>query len=354
MTTSSGGVSERTLTRALESGLLSGDQLAALHALERGETTTIVFDSRDDEQFRFIRGFGDIFVTIGLILFLGAVGYFGGTVAESFGAFGATSIASWALAEYFTRIRRMALPSIVLLLVFTYSVYGVAGAAIAQLGGYPPEWASIWFRQSAPPTILIGGGLAAAVGAALHYWRFRVPITIAAGVGALVAIVAGLVSAMTLAPRPVLLATGVAVFALAMRYDLSDPRRVTRRTDIAFWLHMLAAPLIVHTLIGNFFDGAAPGITAALGILAVFVALAIVALIVDRRAVLVSGLSYAGIAFGTLVAEAGISGQVPLTLLVLGSLVLILSAGWHGMRRFLLGLLPEHLSRRLSLHTSDN
>ena len=47
---------------------------------------------------------------------------------------------------------------------------------------------------------------------------------------------------------PLLLLCGLAVFALAMRFDLSDPKRQTRRTDIAFWLHMLAAPLIVHPL----------------------------------------------------------------------------------------------------------
>jgi hypothetical protein len=42
---------------------------------------------------------------------------------------------------------------------------------------------------------------------------------------------------------------GLRVFAAAMSFDLSDRDRMTRRSDCAFWLHLLAAPLIVHSLI---------------------------------------------------------------------------------------------------------
>ena len=46
---------------------------------------------------------------------------------------------------------------------------------------------------------------------------------------------------------------GIGVFLFAMRWDSSDPTRTTRRSDVAFWLHLLAAPMIVHpifTLLG--------------------------------------------------------------------------------------------------------
>ena len=183
------------------------------------------------------------------------------------------------------------------------------------------------------------------------------PITIAAGVAALVAAIVGLLFAVApnLAEKtfiPLMFLCGLAVFALAMRFDLSDPERQTRRTDIAFWLHMLAAPLIVHPLVSGLFDDGAMDTASALGILAIFVVLALVALVVDRRAILVSGLSYAGFAFGSLVVNAGVSdGVVPLTMLVLGALVLLLSAGWHALRRALLPLLPSGLVRGLSPHT---
>ena len=304
----------------------------------------------DDEQFRFIGGFSDIFVTIGLGLFLGALVYFSSDFVGSAGAGIAAAIASWLLAEYFTRKRRMALPSIVLLLVYALSVF----LAVAE-----PRQAmslfSLGLDVSGWPAVF--AGLITAAATALHYWRFRVPITIAAGVAALVASIVALF--VMLAPDlarqatvPLLFLCGLAVFALAMRFDLSDPARQTRRTDIAFWLHMLAAPLIVHPLVRGLIGDGSLDTTSALTILAIFAGLALVALVVDRRAILVAGLSYAGIAFGSLVASAGLTGvAVPLTLLVLGALVLLLSAGWHALRRLLVPLLPAALVHRLPSHT---
>src|SRR5215207_6751034 len=65
----------------------------------------------DEERLRLITGFNDIFVTIGIALFLGALGYllstYGGLVSSLGGA-----IAAWGLAEVFTKRKRMALPSI--------------------------------------------------------------------------------------------------------------------------------------------------------------------------------------------------------------------------------------------------
>ena len=46
---------------------------------------------------------------------------------------------------------------------------------------------------------------------------------------------------------------GIGVFLFAMWWDASDRARTTRRSDVAFWLHLLAAPMIAHpifTLLG--------------------------------------------------------------------------------------------------------
>ena len=193
--------------------------------------------------------------------------------------------------------------------------------------------------------------------AAMHYVRFRVPITVAAGTLALcvlvVAILVGLAPNVDeTALNAVLFLCGLAVFALAMRFDVSDPGRLTRRTDIAFWLHLLAAPLIVHPLIRGFLHGLDTRLTtaAAAGILAVFVALGIVAVIIDRRAILVSGLLYAGIAASTLVRTFGLAAngfQLPSVLLALGAFILLVSAGWQPLRRAILRRLPRPIARRL-------
>ena len=137
-----------------------------------------------------------------------------------------------------------------------------------------------------------------------------------------------------------------------MRFDMLDPQRLTRRTDIAFWLHLLAAPLIVHPLIRGFLHGLDDRLTtgAAVGILWVFIALGVLAVIIDRRAILVSGLVYAGFALSALIRAAGFAGStylVPLVLLALGAFILLLSAGWHPLRRAILRRLPRGLAGRL-------
>ncbi|CAI2932096.1 hypothetical protein [Aminobacter niigataensis] len=346
-------ISPDTLLAAVANGLLTAEQAQGLRDLESASASPLDREPHDDEKFRFISGFSDIFVTIGLGLFLGAMGYFSRDMIGNTGMFAAIAVASWLLAEYFTRRQRMALPSIVLLLVYAGAVFSTVaeafnpslsigiGMGLGNHGGLP----------------IVVAGLATAAATALHYQRFRVPVTIAAGVAALVASAVGILF-MVLpdfaiqAAKPLLLACGVAVFALAMRFDLSDPQRQTRRTDIAFWLHMLAAPLIVHPLISGLVGEGGSDAISAWSILVIFIGLALVALVVDRRAILVSGLSYAGFAFGSLIVNAGLSDSVvPLTMLVLGALVLLLSAGWHALRRTLVPLLPGALAVRLPAHT---
>ncbi|TCK29963.1 hypothetical protein EV667_0048 [Ancylobacter aquaticus] len=345
-------ISERTVLIATERGVITPHQAERLRALEvelAPGTDAAIPQPDDDERLRFITGFGDIFVTIGLALFLGALGYF----AEAVGAaamWATVGAASWLLAEFFTRVQRMALPSIVLLVVFCASVFMASSAWFGVIEPLIPSLLSL----SEDPLVLVLAGLATLAAAMAHYWRFRVPITIAAAAAALVAIVVGLVAAMVpgglaAAINPVLMLCGLSVFALAMRFDMSDPQRLTRRTDIAFWLHLLAAPLIVHPLIRGFIwpDGA-PGEGNALPMLAVFAGLGVIAVLIDRRALLVSGLAYAGIAFASLIKVSGFSGSAtPLTIFVLGAFILLLSALWHPLRRAVLALLPAGLARRL-------
>ncbi len=189
---------------------------------------------------------------------------------------------------------------------------------------------------------------------AAHYWRFRVPITVAAGCGALsitvVALAYGLAPHVSsVAHNAVILACGLAIFALAMRYDITDPDRLTRRTDIAFWLHLLAAPLIVHSLIDGMVNVSSKlDPISAVVIMVVFLGLSFVAVLIDRRAMLVSGLAYAGVAFWTLIRQAGFSDiTTPLTILTLGAFVLLLSAGWRPLRGGILNVVPSVLARRL-------
>jgi hypothetical protein len=204
------------------------------------------------------------------------------------------------------------------------------------------------------------GAIAAAIGAVaawFHWKRFRVPVTVAAGTmaacGIILSVIAAILNQRIEDMQNLLLGfvllLGIGVFLLAMRWDSSDPSRVTRRTDVAFWLHLLAAPMIVHpifTLLG-LNDGSA-SIGEGLAVIALYVVLGVSALAIDRRALLVSALAYVLYALSELFKQVGaVELNVALTALIIGSSLLLLSAYWHQARRLVVQRLPDSLRARL-------
>ncbi len=120
-------IATEILTRGVEQGIITAEQAERLRALESIRDPLESSVSPDDEQLRFISGFSDIFVTIGLAMFVGAIGYFALRSGGTLGMWIAVAVAAWLLAEFFTRLRRMALPSIVLLIVFAVAVFTGTG-----------------------------------------------------------------------------------------------------------------------------------------------------------------------------------------------------------------------------------
>jgi hypothetical protein len=175
--------------------------------------------------------------------------------------------------------------------------------------------------------------------------------------------------------RELILIGGLALFAVALRWDASDRARVTRRSDIGFWLHMFAAPMIVHPLfawiglIGGR-SGSQPVTTLLLGLSApatynpamvvvasleigIYLLLGLVAVIVDRRAILVSGLAYVIYAMAVLFRAAGsLNASLALTALLVGGLLLVLSAFWRPIRRVVLRIMPAPLRDRVPVTQS--
>lgn len=355
-------ISEDSLRLAVARGILSHEQAEGLRALAREQMAREFEPVPDHEKLRFISGFGDIFVVIGIGLFLGASGYFLAEHAGVIALWTGLVALSWGLAELFTRRRRMALPSIVLLVLFSAFSFGMLNAGLSELWG--PALAGGVVRSDLGididrPGIVALAALLTCPLVGLHYWRFRVPITIAAGIAALAlsafAFLSALAPAFMLRSGGwVILLFGCGVFWLAMRFDQADLRRETRRTDIAFWLHLLAAPMLVHSFISVVFGGVSEVTMAkALGLILLFLVLALLALLIDRRAILVSALAYAGIAFGTLFRETALTNAtVPASLLVLGAFILGLSSGWQPLRRAALGLAPPALRARLPVAAS--
>jgi hypothetical protein len=248
-------------------------------------------------------------------------------------------------------------------------------AAVAHLTGLPlrlsPNFPtpSNAILDSLEPIAIAIKALAAGLAATLFYLRFRLPFALLMIAASLVQFVSMLIGA-ALFPKAfafslILLICGIAVFAAAMYYDLSDRTRTTRLSDCAFWLHLLAAPLIVHSLIrlllptptgilasvGPF--GLTMTTTSAATIFVIVAFLTAVAILIDRRALLVSTLIYLGVAIGyalTVALRAGTGNDVSVffaTLVLLGATVLILGAGWQPLRRLFLRLFPAMVVDRL-------
>lgn len=333
------------LEAAIAAGVIDRDTARRLEPYLAGNGIPAEAADPDDEKLRLVTGFNDIFVTIGLAMFLGALGYILSGLGIPGMAMGLAA-AAWALAEFFTRKRRLALPSIVLLIVFVGSVFFAVLAPLAQ-----SVWVPGLVYDSPIQTIL--AAIAAAVAAAVHWYRFQVPITIAAGAAAAVAILlalSGIVAPKILTDHPIVifLPLGIAVFALAMWFDSADLKRQTRRTDIAFWLHLLAAPLIVHPLLMGITTREDASVGAAGQVIVAFLVLALVALVIDRRAMLVSSLVYLAYAAGTIITATGIeTSSVAVSTLAVGAIVLTLSAAWRPLRRAVMRLVPQSLRQHL-------
>jgi hypothetical protein len=353
--------SQNDLDEAVAAGAISAEAATALRAFtERQRATPAV----DEEQFRLITGFNDIFVSVAAVILLVAVGWIGQWLGRALGLgvegdgpsfLGPLAVAatSWGLALFFTARRRMALPSILLLLAFVGSLFAAAGFGLVMAIG--PEA----LENNEP----LGGILAAAAAAVatasawLHWRRFRVPITVAAGAAAVSALAVALLVAaigervddLENAILGFVLLLGLGTFLFAMWWDSSDRARITRRSDVAFWLHLLAAPMIVHPVFSllGLNDGDATMLEGLIVIL-LYVALGLTALAIDRRALLVSALAYVLFALNRMFEQFGaVELNVALTALVIGSALLLLSAFWHQARQAVVRPLPEGLRDRL-------
>ncbi|MCO1336340.1 hypothetical protein MO867_18570 [Microbulbifer sp. OS29] len=283
----------------------------------------------DEENFRLIGGFNDIFIVFAcsLVLF-SSLWVLKAITSENSIGLAVFAGLSWCLAEFFVLKRRMALPAIMLLLAFVGGTFAFTASAL------PSEIS------------LVAAAAAAVLAAGLHWLRFRVPITIAVGTAA----VTGFIVSLTLSifPEtknwllPIVFLCGILTFIFAMYWDASDTSRITRRSDTAFWLHLLSAPLIIHPIFTylGVLDGNESFVSMAV-VLALYLLITALSITIDRRALMVSSLVYVLYALSSLIKTyGGIGYSFALTGVFMGAALLLLSAYWHRVRRNLIRKLP--------------
>lgn len=335
--------------------------------------------AQEAEPVRLVLGFNDFFVALGAAsLFVGSIFVgvelvmvlSGGNFANRFGPgytpgdvvagvdtairlfwipIALPALAMWLVAEYFVRIRRMAWPAIVSAFAFSQTslalgIYAagawwyansraeIADAVTAHSGSLP--------QPSAPLALVlvIASCLIAALASLAFWWRHRVPVSFALALATLLPLAFAPELSRLLsgdqqafagcAGQGRLIACGLAVFAIAMAWDRSDPARTTPRSDTAFWVHLLAGLLVIPAA-----SLLLPGSPAGQAmVLLGFAALTALAVAIDRRAPLVIALPFLATALSGLV---GVPAGPILTLVVLAAL-LALVLRWDRARGWLL------------------
>jgi len=331
------------ITKALDAGIITEKQAAAMRskAAPSPASADAAMIGNEDEM-RFLRSFSDVFISIGVGIFAFGLsivaGIFGGGKSFIFAA-----AIMWLMAEYFGRKRRAHLPTLITALAFLVFTQRGVGVVLGDIG--------------------IGGDITTALitlGAMLlFYLRIRLPFCIAliavAGLY-LVAAILGRIAPEFLQSQfgIALFLSGLAIFAVALIYDMQDKHRTTRFADNAFWLHFLAAPLIIHglalqtvSLKKDMLFNLIPTVSLDRGdaaiVMVIVAVITLIGLAINRRALIVSSLGYAAFAMGYLFDGTGMGfgTVVAVTFLLLGGAVIFLGAGWHTARNGLLKVLPK-------------
>ncbi len=266
-----------------------------------------------EEPLRFVRGFGDIFITLGIVFVMVAGAKINMSSYENI----IPLLISIVTAEWLVRKRRLALPGIALLVAIIYFASRIVNFSFAD-----PVLINTLFL-----TVL----------AVLFYFRYKMPFTlmpIAIGVISMISITFNVdvdkiqyLSAIY----------GILVFSVAMWFDARDTARENRLSDSAFWLHLLAAPLVVHGVMITLLTSGDLVEQKELFIVVFFVIFFLLALYVDRRALLVSSLSYAIYAVIQIANDSG-QGIENLTLMVFvafGAFIIFFGANWYKVRNLL-------------------
>jgi hypothetical protein len=386
--------SQTDIEDAVTNGAITADQAASLRNYV---ATRNGVPAADEEHLRLVLGFNDIFVFTACLLALAAVGWLGTLLPLGSGPLAQVQVpfaglfvaaAAWGLSEIFTRKRHMALPSILLTAAFGW------GCALFLLLLIAPSMGMDIGGASMIASLCFAAGAGATF---LHWKRFRVPVAIATMFGfGLIAILALMATSIGgIDPLMiVLLIAGIGTFLSAMWLDSKDPLRHTEKSDAAFWMHWLAAALIVNSLAQLFgLNSGISSIGGAIGVLVIYALFALVALAVNRKVILIAGLTPLILAIRTLLGEQGSYGGgyrpyapsppynpygnpysnpygspppygdpyaspygssagsiegTMITITIIGVLLLVLAIYWAPLRRIVVGVLPENLRAKLS------
>lgn len=311
--------SPQDLDEGVKEGIFQPEQVSNFKELMSSKKA-LCSPSMEVERFKLFTGFTDIFIVIACFLLVISIYQILLIFNPIVSAFGAAAV-SWALSEYFILKKKMSMPAIFLLLSFI-------GSLCIGLVSYN--------KNLFVPALTFG-----AVAGFVHYIRFKVPFSIAAITGCILVIVNSVIMGVfkdnSLVFTISLFLSGLVTLCIAIYWDKKDPQRTGTASDTAFWLHLLAAPLLVHSIFSSAYSGDIGGVLLPILILLLYVLITLLSLFLDRKALMVSALAYVLFAFSKVLEQSGLlEMNMALAGLIIGGGLLFLSIYWERARRALL------------------
>ncbi len=305
-------MNKEILIKAAEKGIISKEQVNALLEFINAEQAITESRSSTGEQLKFMRSFGDIFIALGVLL----LAITSNQLALTFTYQLITITVFFIISEWLVGHKRLVLPGIVLLLSILFFVNQVVDQSLPEYN-YLDEILTI-------------------LTSLLFYLRYKMPFSLyPVAVGSIFLVIG--VSGIDAIEQPyIFVVLGFITFCVAMWYDSRDTRRITNLSDNAFWLHLLAAPLIVHGLMVSLLISEHNNLQDnSLYILLLCIVFFFIALFVDRRAILVSSFAYASYSVFKLTYQQfmQIDNLSLFILMGIGLFIIIFGTYWYRIRK---------------------
>ncbi len=309
-------ISKATLQKAADKHIIESDQVNDLYDFLQQQNTTAASAETSDEPLKCVRSFGDVFITLGIILLLLA----SNKLAISGYYYLLPAAAFVLLAEWLVKRRRLTLPGIAILIAILFFINKAL---------------SIEHPQANIITLAVLG-----VSSLFFYLRYRMPFSLLPLALSAVAIFVLQLGLDILQQPLILLMPGLILFTIAVAFDAQDSRRLTHLSDSAFWLHLVASPLIVHSVMVSILlsqQGWTHWFNKELLMVIFFIGFFLLALLLDRRAMLVSTQLYVIYALTQLLQDnlSRSENLIIYMLILLGLFVIFFGTYWYKTRHLL-------------------
>jgi hypothetical protein len=335
------------LDRSIADGIITPEQAAAIRARR----------ADDEEPFKLVSNFGDVFLCVGLLFVYWSQGAFLrlADVPPLWVHIG-FAVLFWLIAEFFVFSARRKFPAVVAIVLFTLSVHKTAGLWLGDISIWGMAFGYFAGIESEVRSIEHLGVVTIALLLALL--RFRQPV-IVLGLGLCATLLAFALAREHMAEAParlVLAACGILFLVTGFMLDMRDRSRTGIYHEWALWLFVLGSPLTVHPLfLGLIGEQLAATGTRSLNdfirldlegliwaVTALAAGFALLGLLLDRRSLVASTLLYlaAILTYATFRSGLGLSTAAAIVPLTIGILVILLGVGWDHARAALLRIVP--------------